>query len=121
MGDYVPVFDDGDDLTMTAGAAITGGQLVYVSGSKAVTPTAAATAAWLGVALFDAASGAPVTVTSAGVQELTAAATIAPGDVLMAAAGGQVTPFTGTTYSQVVGIALTGGAANAKVRVRLVR
>lgn len=122
MADYVPVFKPGDDLTLTAAATITGGQLVYVSAANSVTPTAGATAAWLGVATTDAASGAKVGITSGGVQELTAAGAIAAGDVLIPASSGRVAAIgAGTTYSQVVGIALTAAADAAKARVKMIR
>lgn len=122
MADYVPVFKPGEDLTMTAAAAITGGQLVYVSAANSVTPTAAATAAWLGVATTDAESGAKVGVTSGGVQEVTASGAVAVGDVLIPAASGRVAAIgAGTNYAQVVGIALTAAADGAKARVRFVR
>lgn len=122
MADYIPVYKPGEDLTMTAAATITGGQVVYVSGANAVTPTAGANAAWLGVATTDATSGQKVGITSGGVQELTASGAIAAGDVLLSAAAGKVAAIgAGTTYSQVVGIALTAAADAAKVRVRMVR
>ena len=60
MADYIPVFKPGQDLTMTAGAAITGGELVALSAANTVVKTAGASAAWLGVAMQDAASGAKV-------------------------------------------------------------
>jgi hypothetical protein len=122
MADYIPVFKPGDDLTLTAGATTTGGQLMYVSAANTVSPTTGATAAWLGVATQDAASGAKVGVTSGGVQELVAAATIAAGDVLIPASNGRVTPIaSGTTYSQVVGVALTAASSGNTSRVRMAR
>lgn len=122
MADYVSVFKPGEDLTMTAAATITGGQLVYVSAANSVTPTAGATAAWLGVATTDAANGAKVGITSGGVQEVTASGAVAVGDVLIPAAAGKVAAIGGgTNYAQVVGIALTAAADAAKARVRFVR
>lgn len=122
MADYVPVFKPGEDLTMTAGGTITGGQLVSVSAANTVIATAAATGAWLGVATTDATSGQKVGITSGGVQELTASGAIAAGDVLIPASAGRVAAIgAGTTYSQVVGIALTAAADAAKARVRMVR
>lgn len=123
MAEYIAVFEDGDDLTMSAGAAITGGQLVALSAANTVIPAAAATAAWLGMATTDAASGGKVGVTSGGVQEVAVAAAVAVGDVLVPAATGRVTPIgAGTDYAQVVGIALTAQAtAGQPCRVRFVR
>lgn len=122
MAESIPVFKPGQDITLTASAAITGGRLVAVSGAGTVAETSAATAAWLGVATTDAASGAKVGVTSGGVHEVTANATVAAGDVLIPAANGRVTPIgAGTNYAQVVGVALTGGASGAAVRVKFTR
>lgn len=122
MADYIPVFKPGEDLTMTAAATITGGQLVYVSAANSVTPTAGATAAWLGVATTDATSGQKVGITSGGVQEITASGAVAVGDVLIPASNGRVAAIgAGTNYAQVVGIALTAAADGAKPRVRMVR
>lgn len=123
MADYVPVFKPGEDITLTAGAAITGGQLVYVSAANTVLLTSAATAAWLGVATTDAASGAKVGVTSGGVQEVVAGGAVAAGaNVIPAADGKVVTIGAETNYARVVGIALTAAAADGdKIRVRFVR
>lgn len=111
MADYVPYFKPGDDLTFTAGADITAGQLVYLSAANTVTPTSAATAVWVGVATQTVSSGGRVTVSRGGVHELTVNAAVVAGDVLMAATTGRVTPLSGTTYTQVVGIALTAQAS----------
>lgn len=122
MADYVSVFAPGDDITMTASAAITGGQLVAVSGVKTVAPTGASTGAWLGVATTDAASGAKVGITSGGVQELVASGSVTAGDVVVPAAAGKVAAIgAGTTYSHVVGVALTTAADAAKVLVKFAR
>jgi mannitol-specific phosphotransferase system IIBC component len=111
MADYVPVFKPGQDITLTAGSAITGGQLVTLSAANTVIPAAGTSAVWIGVARQDAASGASVVVSLGGVQEVIVAAAVVAGDVVMPAATGRVTPLTGTTYTQVVGIALTAQAS----------
>ena len=123
MADYIPVFKPGQDITLTAGAAIVGGRLVAASAANTVTETSASTAAWVGVAVQDAASGAKVGVTSGGVQEIVASAAIAVGDVLVPAATGRVAPIGGgTNYAHVVGIALTAaGAGGTAVRVKMAR
>ena len=82
----------------------------------------AATAAWLGVATMDAASGAKVGVTSGGVQELTAGGAIAVGANVMSAAAGKVVTIGAGTAFQVVGIALTVASADGdKIRVKMAR
>lgn len=122
MAEYIPIFKPGEDITMTAGAAITGGRLVFVSAANTVQETAGATAAWLGVATTDAASGAKVGVTSGGVQEVTASGAVAVGDVLVPAAAGRVAAIgAGTNYAQQVGVALTAAADGAKIRVKFTR
>jgi hypothetical protein len=52
MAEYLPLYVPGKATPSPAqaSAAITGGQLVRVSGSGTVAPTSAASADWLGVA-----------------------------------------------------------------------
>jgi hypothetical protein len=79
MGDYTAVRGKPTSLTYTAGAAITGGQVLYFSAADTVTPTAAATLAIAGVAGHDAASGAPVTVLAgSGVVHETTSTDLSP-------------------------------------------
>lgn len=131
MADYIPPFEDADaNFTMTAGAGITGGRLVFVSGAKTVTETTGVTAAWLGVATQDALSGAKVGVTSGGIQELTASGTIAAGDMVVPAVTGRVSTLAAVTTPTaadvtntraIVGIALTAATDGNKVLVRFER
>lgn len=130
MPDYVPRFKPGSSVPSTASAAITGGQLVGVSGSGTVAPTAAAQPSWLGVAAFDAASGARVTVHCGGVQRIVASGAVAAGDVLVAAAAGQVSTVAAVTTPTaadvtntraIVGTALTSAASGALVDVQMER
>ncbi|MEU6580661.1 DUF2190 domain-containing protein [Nocardia sp. NPDC046763] len=114
MADYIPIYSGALRLTLIAGAAITGGQLVYISASGQVSPTTAATDAWVGVAAFDQPIvGQPVTVLAGGgVQLLAASGTITAGAAVCAATGGAVAAFgSGTDYNQVVGIAVTAPAS----------
>jgi len=63
MADYTPPYTGGTvPFTAKAGATITGGQLVFVSATGAVSPTAGANGAVCGVAAHDAASGAQVSI-----------------------------------------------------------
>lgn len=121
MPEYQPLYVDGDAIARQASAAITGGQLVYVSGSGTVAPTTAATPSWLGVAAFDAISGGLVTVFPDGIQRLVASAAITAGATVEAAASGQVAPHTnGTNDVNIVGVALnTVTAAGQLVEVSL--
>lgn len=121
MADHTPDYLAGAAVTFLASEDVTGGQLVAISGNVSVAPTSAATAAWRGVAAFDAKAGDQVTVLSGGVHTLASAGAIAAGAVVVAAADGTVADLGSVTdYSQVVGIA-EAAAANNTVRVKLAR
>lgn len=117
MAEYLPTFKPGQAITLKASAAVTGGQLVEVSGSGTVGPAGAASTKVVGVAAFDAAINDNVTIYSGGVQHAIASGAVAAGDVVQAAANGQVA--TGTTAP--LGIALTAAASGADVRVQFNR
>lgn len=122
MAEYLPLHIPGKAFTRQASAAITGGQLVIVSGDKTVAPASAASATWLGVAAFDAASGENVTVYSEGVQRIIASGAITAGNTVEGAAGGKVAAHTnGTNDINVVGLALSTAADGALVEVSLLR
>lgn len=122
MAEYLPLKSPGQDFTMTASAAIVGGQLVRVSGSGTVAPTSAASADWLGVASNDAPSGAIVTVFTGGVQRLTASGSVTAGANVEGAAAGAVAAHTnGTNDANTVGIALTSATNGNPVNVQLLR
>jgi len=122
MAEYVPLYMPGKAITRTASAAVTGGQLVRVSGSGTVAPVSAASADWLGVAGHDAASGEPVTVFCEGVQRLVASAGITAGGTVEGAASGQAAPHTnGTNDINVVGLALTTVTTGQLVEVSFLR
>lgn len=113
MAEYLPIYKPGQAFTLKASAAITGGQLVEVTGAGTVGPAGAASVKVVGVAAFDAAINDNVTIYAGGVQHGTAAGTIAAGDVVQAGAAGTVAA--GTTAP--IGVALTGAAAAGDVRV----
>ncbi len=120
--DYLPLYKPGQSVPLQASAAITGGQLVVVSGTGTVAPSSVATHAWVGVAAQDVPSGQKVTIHKGGVQELTATGAITAGDRVIPATAGTVAALgAGTDYSQVVGVALTTAANGAKVQVDFVR
>lgn len=114
MGLYAPNYFPADRLQFTAGAAITAGQLVYLSAANTVSPTTAATGAWVGVAEHDAASGDQVPVYLVGVHTLAAPAAIAAGaNVVAAAAGGVATVGSDASDgANIVGVALAAAAGN---------
>lgn len=123
MAEYLPLHDDGDAITRSASASITGGNLVIVSGSGTVAPSSVATAAWLGVAAFDANSGDNVTVYASGVQRLVAGTGgVTAGQTVEAAASGAVVAHTnGTADVNIVGLALSTATAGNLVEVKLTR
>ena len=98
MADYLPKHLPGQAISLAASAKVIGGRLVAVAGADS--------GAVVGVAGFDASTGEKVTVYRGGVQRLPAAAAIAAGTRVCAAADGKVT---GTGTKQI-GLALTAAA-----------
>lgn len=121
MAEYLPVYKPGQALTLKASATITAGQLVAVSGDGTVAPAGADGTSWVGVAAFDAATNADVTVYTGGVQSLKASGAITAGDAIEAAAAGAVATGGSTTFATYVGIALSTAADGAQVRVQMNR
>lgn len=122
MADYTPIFAGGQlPFTATTSATVTGGQMVAVSATGTVAPAAAGSAAVVGVAAHDAASGAPLTVHPlVGVVHELVAGTggVTAGDnVVVGAAANAVLPIDTGTFDERVGIALTTAAQTAKVQV----
>ena len=101
MGQHVQKFKDGEPVTYTAAVDITGGQLLVVTGPRAVSPTSASTASWVGTAAFDALAGEKVTVLAGGLQELAASGAIA--------VGAQVVTIGAGDAHHAVGTAITAG------------
>lgn len=123
MAEYLPLLKPGQAATSTASASISAGQLVSVSGSGTVAPSAAGDAAWLGVAAFDAASGASLTLFCGGRQRIVAGAGgVTAGQLVHAGASGTVVAHTnGTNDYEVVGVALTTATATNLAEVQMVR
>lgn len=129
MAQHTHLFNPGAAVTFTAEAAVTAGQLVIVTGDREVSPGTAKSAAWVGVAAFDAAIGESVTVLKGGVQKILASGVIAAGDTVVAGAAGTVATLAAVTTPTaadvtdtraIVGIALTGGE-DVAVEIDLVR
>lgn len=118
MSDYTPVFTPGDAVPFTASAAVTGGQLVEATTAGNVGPAGATSVKVIGVAAFDAAIGARVTVhIGKVVHEAVASGTVAVGDNLAAAAAGQVvTNNAQTNPATFVGVAITAATNGNKVQ-----
>ena len=122
MAEYLPIFKPGQAITLKASAAITGGQVVEVTGAGTVGPAGANSTKVVGVAGFDAAINDYVTVYAGGVQNCTSAGVITAGDLVAAAASGNVATNAAPAAGVQIGIALstTAGASQA-VRVQFAR
>ena len=109
MADYTPLYGKPQALTYTAGAAITGGQCLYFSGTDTVSPAGANAANFAGIAAHDAANGAPVTVLAgAGVvhETLVTASTAAGALVFAGSASTGELSAANSTYNVAVGVAI---------------
>lgn len=100
-----------------ASADITKGQVVVISGDMAVAPSSAASAAVIGVAMFDAKTNEPVSVETEGLFSLTASGAITAGAQVESAAGGKVATK-GGTVTKVIGIALNTASNGGEVFVK---
>lgn len=100
-GGVVEAFPSGaPKVTMTASAAITAGRLVEVTGNRTVGMAGANSLKVIGVALEGTDFvGTPdkIAVASGGVFLLTASGAISAGDILVAAANGQVSTLAAVT------------------------
>ncbi len=117
MSEYLPRYAPADMVPAVTSAAVTGGQLLVVSGDNTVAASSAA-AIGFGVAANDAGSGERVTVYRTGIHVLGATGTINAGDPVVPAATGTVAALGNTTYVNVVGQALAA-ASGGKVTVAL--
>jgi len=139
MADYTPVIVPGATFTSTASAAVTGGDVVEVSGDDTVRRATGVSSKVIGVAGHDAASGQRVTIfacvvihkgvadgvitagdqlSSTGtanrsVKTVAPAAVAAPAD--FAATATSINTTAAATRS-IIGVALNGGADGATVR-----
>lgn len=116
MADYSPLFKPGAAITYSASADVTAGQVVELTGDRAVGPAAADSAKVVGIAAFDAAVGDSVTVHSGGVQRPVASGAIAAGDKVAAAAAGKVATLGAAVNS--LGIALAAAADGETVQLK---
>lgn len=114
-GGQVERYMDADRITCIAVSAITGGQLVeLVTGGaeRRVQPAANGSLLVMGMALHDAATGAPVTVVSEGVWQVVAHGAITAGMRLKAFTAGTVQDAGATPDARlVIGFAI-GDAAD---------
>lgn len=115
MADYAPKFLYADQVTGVASAAITGQQLLVVSGDGTVGPAGADAANVIGVAAQDAAANAEVSYFPRGKIHVSTAASggngVVAGSSVFSAASGTVDD-TGTAANKL-GVFLTTAAAGA--------
>lgn len=118
MPNYEPVYANGaKPFTLTASAAVTGGTLAESTTTSAAGTAGAASVKVIGVFAHDAASGGKVAIWPLTcIHETTSTAGAPVGSVLIAGAGGTVEPVAAQTGFERFGLALTTGAAGAKVR-----
>lgn len=117
MADHLLKFKPGQSVTFTATTAITGGQIVEVTGDRTVgVPASAASAKAIGTAAHDAAIGDQLVVHIAGpVDTFTSAAAIAAGANVEAATAGKAQT---ATTGRVLGLTLSAAtAANQTIQV----
>jgi hypothetical protein len=119
VAEYTPVFANGTaPFTLQASATVTGGRLVEVTGNGTVGPAGAASVKVLGVAAFDAATGAKVDVWPlAGLtHRVLGTGAINAGDNLAAGAAGVVAAIGAGTFGQLIGVADRAAADATVVR-----
>jgi hypothetical protein len=128
--EYLPVFKPGQAITLKASAAVTGGQIVAVTGVGTVGPAGANAVNWIGVASTDAAINDNVTIYADGVQSVTASGTVTAGDLVVCAAAGAVSSLAAVTTPTaadvtntraIVGVAISTATNGNKVRVKFDR
>jgi hypothetical protein len=129
----IPFKGDAEDLTCQATGAITGKRLVKISanrqsgpalntaidGSNYLVAQCVAGEGALGVAKYDAASGAKVGVITAGIVPITAGSTITYFQEVMADVNGKVVPYAAGAGVFAIGRAMTGAASAADAEIKL--
>jgi hypothetical protein len=110
--DYTPLYVPGHEITLTAAATITAGQVLEVAGSGTVQPAGAASTKVVGVAMGDAATGQDLTVFARGMTHMTTAAGgITAGDRVNTGAAGTVATAAAAVAN--IGVAITTAADTA--------
>jgi hypothetical protein len=105
----------GSIVAFTAGAAITKGQLVKVSGAMTVSPAAAATDAVIGVAVTNASSGSKVSViVGCPIVYVTAGGAVSAGAAVGSDSSARAVAVT-TAGNRALGIALEAASAAGDV------
>lgn len=108
---------------LKAGADMSKGQVVEITGDMVVSPTTAASDKVLGVAMFDAKNGEPVSVECEGLFKLIAGEAITAGDHVSSGAAGKVMKAVNETVAtdvavNVIGIAISTAEKDKPVFVK---
>jgi hypothetical protein len=123
----IPYFDDGNNVTGTTTAAVTGKTCLDISGNLASdntfsVATCAAGARAFGVAEYDAASGAFVGIVRKGIVPITCTAVaLAAGVEVEVGANGLVQVWGGTIATARIGKCLTDANASTDAMIALYR
>ena len=104
-----------EQKVLKASADVKKGQVVVISGDMTVAPSTAASAKVLGVAMFDAKSGEPVSVETEGLFSMKASGAITAGDKVASAADGAVAK---ATDANTVGLAINSATNGGEVFVK---
>ena len=102
-------------ITQTAGATLTGGQIVKLTGDNTVSPGTAG-APFAGIAGHDAKQGEPVVVHFLTVGFVVAAEKVVAGDYVKSGADGKAAKS--ANKADACGLVLAGAEANAKALIR---
>jgi hypothetical protein len=122
MAEYTPVYTGGvRPFSRTASAAVIGGRLVETTTAGSVGPAAAGSVKVEGVAAFDAAIGARVSVWPINnvTHEIDSSGTIAVGDGVQSGAAGVITTGVIATLAaagSLIGEAISAATGGAKGR-----
>ncbi|KWW97407.1 hypothetical protein LI90_4379 (plasmid) [Carbonactinospora thermoautotrophica] len=116
----VPFWEPGQSISCKTTAAVTGKRFVAISGNGAgsnpLVAHASAGGRIFGVAAFDAASGAVVSVLRGGVVPVTAASAITAGQEVEVGANGQAAP---KSAGVAVGVAVFDASPGADAAIAL--
>jgi hypothetical protein len=116
-----PLISDRYINTYYAGAAITMGQLLYISANNTVLPTTGANMKTVvGFAMTAAtASGQKVSVASRGICRGTANGTISPGDQITSSINGEIQTDNSSLNTTIIGQCIQGAASGGTAIIAL--
>ncbi len=125
MPEQLPRFGGDVRVSMTASAAVVGGQVVVYTSDRTVAPSGGPSDACAGVAMFDQPltnpNDANVNVCTNGVWYLTAEAALTAGQKVTSGTNGQVALYVATTNTpdQIIGTVMAGAAAGGQALIHV--